>query len=52
MFEAPFIIKATYVITNVENVDTIVEKVVTNNDNVPTNVIHQDAVVFTDDAIT
>lgn len=51
MFKAPFFIKASYVITNVENVDTIVKKVVTNNNNVPAIVIPRDATVVTDDAI-
>ena len=52
MFETPFIIKASYVITYVENFDTTVKKVVTNNENVPANGIPRGAVVVTDDAIT
>jgi hypothetical protein len=51
VFEAPFIIKAAYVITTVKNVDTTIKKIVTNNDNVPINVIPRDAIVVTDDAI-
>jgi len=49
VFEVPFIIKAAYVITNV---DTTVKKFVTNNENVPANVIPRDGIVVTDDAIT
>jgi hypothetical protein len=52
VFEASFVIKASYVITNVENVDTTIKKVVTNNENVPANDIPRDAIVVTDDAIT